>query len=200
MSVRHAVMGLLNEQPDHGYRLKQRFEDRVGQVWGLNLGQVYQVLQSLEQSGLIAKVDVETDDGEAPSKERQRFELTQKGESALETWLKRTPSSPKPMRDELLVRLLLLGKDRREQALSRIDAQLRLYKRYLAKLRARERKVVKESGDAALGAVLGLDAARLHAEAHIKWLENCRLRFEESTQAAQADDDASTPDKQSSGG
>jgi DNA-binding PadR family transcriptional regulator len=175
MSVRHAGLGLLGENPDHGYRLKRRFEERVGQVWGLNLGQVYQVLQSLESGGLIERLDA----SEATTKERQRYRLTAKGERALEAWLKRTPASPKPMRDELLVRLLLLGNGRSDQALARIDAQLRVYKRYLLKLRAREERIVRDAGEDALGAVIGLDAARLHAEAHIKWLENCRLRFED---------------------
>jgi len=197
MSVRHAVLGLLAERPDHGYRIKKRFEERVGQVWGLNIGQVYQTLQSLEANGLVRRIDAEARDTHtAPatqstqiakdtqsdkpmSKDRQRYELTQKGQSALDAWLKRQPNTPKPMRDELLVRLLLLGRERREQALARIDAQIRVYKRYLATLRARERKVVRAASENALGAVLGLDAARLHAEAHIRWLENCKLRFED---------------------
>jgi len=183
MSVRHAVLGLLAEQPDHGYRIKQRFEQRVGQVWGLNLGQVYQVLASLESSGLVRKLEGgdshEHCDEQPTAKERQQFQLTEKGERALQMWLQRTPSTPKPMRDELLVRLLLLGKGQPEQAIARIDAQQRIYTRYLAKLRARERKLLKQTGDDTLSAVLGLDAARLHAEAHIKWLENCRMRFKE---------------------
>ena len=40
MSVRYALMGLLREQTDYGYHLKQRFDDRVGNAWRLNLGQV----------------------------------------------------------------------------------------------------------------------------------------------------------------
>jgi DNA-binding PadR family transcriptional regulator len=180
MSVRHAVLGLLGEEPDHGYRLKRRFEERVGQVWGLNLGQVYQVLQSLEAGGYIARVG--GDDDVPQAKERQCYELTSKGESDLQAWLCATPASPRPMRDELLVRLLLLGDARPDQALARIDAQMRVYKKYLLKLRAREERVRREGGKGALGAVIGLDAARLHAEAHIAWLENCRLRFEDLQQ------------------
>ena len=195
MSVRHAVLGLLAEQPDHGYRIKQRFEQRVGQVWGLNLGQVYQVLSSLEQSGLVRKLDADEASDEPTTKERQQFELTSKGVQALETWLERAPSTPKPMRDELLVRLLLLGQGRHEQAIARIEAQQHIYTRYPAKLRARERKLAKETGDGNLSAILGLDAARLHAEAHIKWLENCRIRFQE---ALDRQDDESSPDSEQS--
>jgi DNA-binding PadR family transcriptional regulator len=177
MSVRHAVLGLLGEEPDHGYRLKRRFEERVGQVWGLNLGQVYQVLQSLESGGYISRVGGDADAQQA--KDRQCYALTAKGERDLEAWLSKTPASPKPMRDELLVRLLLLGDARPDQALARIDAQMRVYKRYLLKLRAREERIRREGGEGVLGAIIGLDAARLHAEAHIAWLENCRLRFED---------------------
>jgi DNA-binding PadR family transcriptional regulator len=142
---------------------------------------------------LVRKLEVDEDAGEQLSaKERQQFELTQKGEQALQVWLQRAPSTPKPMRDELLVRLLLLGKGSNDQAIARIDAQQRLYTRYLAKLRSRERKLNKETGDEMLSAVLGLDAARLHAEAHIKWLENCRLRFQELS-ASSTDDGSQEP-------
>jgi DNA-binding PadR family transcriptional regulator len=52
MSVRHAMLALLSEGPKYGLRLREEFEDRTGEVWPLNVGQVYTTLQRLERDGL----------------------------------------------------------------------------------------------------------------------------------------------------
>ena len=59
MSVPHALLALLSEGPKYGLRLQNEFEARTGEVWPLNVGQVYTTLQRLERDGLV-----ETDDGE----------------------------------------------------------------------------------------------------------------------------------------
>ena len=60
MSVPHALLALLSEGPKFGLRLQTEFESRTGDVWPLNVGQVYTTLQRLERDGLV-----ETDDSEA---------------------------------------------------------------------------------------------------------------------------------------
>ena len=59
MSVRHALLALLSEGPEPGLQLRQEFEATTGDVWPLNIGQVYTTLQRLERDGLV-----ESDDGE----------------------------------------------------------------------------------------------------------------------------------------
>ena len=58
MSVPHALLALLSEEPKYGLRLQNEFEARTGEVWPLNVGQVYTTLQRLERDGLV-----EADDG-----------------------------------------------------------------------------------------------------------------------------------------
>ena len=41
MSVRHALLALLSEGPKYGLQLREEFEARTGEVWPLNVGQVY---------------------------------------------------------------------------------------------------------------------------------------------------------------
>jgi DNA-binding PadR family transcriptional regulator len=48
VSVRHAMLALLSEGPKYGLRLREEFEARTGEVWPLNVGQVYTTLQRLE--------------------------------------------------------------------------------------------------------------------------------------------------------
>ena len=73
MSVRHALLALLSEGPKYGLQLRQEFEARTGEVWPLNVGQVYTTLQRLERDGLV-----ESDDSaeEGPQK---GFHITEEG-------------------------------------------------------------------------------------------------------------------------
>ena len=61
MSVRHALLALLSEGPKYGLQLHKEFEARTGEVWPLNVGQVYTTLQRLERDGLVESDDAEED-------------------------------------------------------------------------------------------------------------------------------------------
>ena len=78
MSIRHALLALLSEGPKYGLQLRQEFEARTGEVWPLNVGQVYTTLQRLERDGLV-----ESDDSaeEGPQK---GFHITDEGEAELD--------------------------------------------------------------------------------------------------------------------
>src|SRR5690606_29614018 len=106
--VQYALLALLRAGPDYGYRLRHRFDREIGPAWCLNVGQVYQSLQVLEQKGLVSEIPDPhaARDGGGPGRNRRLFTITEKGERSLERWLRRTPTRPAPMRDEILVRLL----------------------------------------------------------------------------------------------
>lgn len=179
--IRYALLGLLQEQRDYGYHLKRRFDERVGTIWHLNIGQVYQTLRALERSGLISAVDGAPEgQGDDQYPARRLYELTAKGKRVLEQWLHRPPHRPRPVRDETLIRLLVLEPGRRSEALARIAAQEHLYKKHLARLLMQKRRLPVEKDGAVLVSNLGLEAAVLHNEAHLKWLEYCRQKLEES--------------------
>ena len=84
MSVRHALLALLSEGPKYGLQLRHEFEERTGEVWPLNVGQVYTTLQRLERDGLIQS------DGEEEAGSQKSYRLTVDGGAELDTWL-RTP-------------------------------------------------------------------------------------------------------------
>ena len=48
-----AVLGLLSEQPLHGYELKKRLSETLGPLWGISFGSLYPALRRLEKSGAI---------------------------------------------------------------------------------------------------------------------------------------------------
>jgi DNA-binding PadR family transcriptional regulator len=51
-----AVLGLLKEQPLHGYELKKRLSDTLGFLWGVSYGSLYPALRRLEREGAIEVV------------------------------------------------------------------------------------------------------------------------------------------------
>ena len=100
MSVPHALLALLSEGPKYGLRLQSEFESRTGEVWPLNVGQVYTTLQRLERDGLV-----ETDaDGERSQK---RYRITAAGAQELAGWLRTPPELVPPPRDELVIKVLV---------------------------------------------------------------------------------------------
>lgn len=100
MSVRHALLALLSEGPKYGMQLKEEYEGATGDVWPLNVGQVYTTLQRLERDGLVESNG--TDD------ERQRdYELTTRGQTELAGWLATPPGAGSPPRDELVTKVLM---------------------------------------------------------------------------------------------
>ena len=58
-----AVLGLLSEQPRHGYELKKRLSETLGPLWGISFGSLYPALRRLERSGAIEEVDETADAG-----------------------------------------------------------------------------------------------------------------------------------------
>ena len=54
-----AVLGLLKEQPLHGYELKKRVGETLGTLWGISYGSLYPALRRLERDGAIEGVEAE---------------------------------------------------------------------------------------------------------------------------------------------
>jgi len=101
MSVRHAMLALLSEGPKYGLRLREEFEDRTGEVWPLNVGQVYTTLQRLERDGLVES------DGSGEDGPQKAFRITSEGERELAGWLRTPPDLSSPPRDELVMKVLI---------------------------------------------------------------------------------------------
>src|SRR5581483_3802217 len=100
-SVRHALLALLSEGPKYGLQLRQEFEAKTGEVWPLNVGQVYTTLQRLERDGLVESDDAES---EGPQK---GFRITAAGRGELMEWLRTPGGDDAPPRDELVIKVLV---------------------------------------------------------------------------------------------
>lgn len=171
VAVRHGILGLLAERPRHGYELKQEFDLLTGRLWELNIGQIYSTLDRMVKEGLVA-----LEAGEE-SAERKVYRVTAAGLAELQTWLERPPAKPRPLRDEVFVRLGLLVQRDLADALDLVQAQRRIYHQQMAEL-TRQKIGLARGGPTPerLRQELLLDAALLHTEADLKWLDSCEAR------------------------
>ena len=100
MSVRQALLALLEEGPMYGYQLRSEFERRTGATWPLNVGQVYTTLTRLERDGLVTESGA---DGEG----HVVYEVTEAGRDEVATWFTTPVGRTTPPRDELAIKLAL---------------------------------------------------------------------------------------------
>jgi DNA-binding PadR family transcriptional regulator len=52
-----AILGLLKQQPLHGYELRKRLGESLGSMWGISYGSLYPALRRLERDGDIESVE-----------------------------------------------------------------------------------------------------------------------------------------------
>jgi len=171
MSVRHALLALLSEGPKYGLQLRQEFEARTGEVWPLNVGQVYTTVQRLERDGLVA-----SDDAEAPGPQRI-FRITEHGRSELAGWLETPPADSVPPRDELVIKVLVAAR------LPGVDVAevLQAHRRHLIETMHRFTRLKQDAAEDDLGLLLVADAEIFRLEAITRWLDAADSRLREST-------------------
>jgi len=100
MSLRHAILALLDVEPGSGYDLNTRFKRSVGFFWHASHQQVYKELHALLEAGLV-ECEEELQSGKPA---RKVYELTAEGERALDAWLAEEAAYLK-IRDPLLVKV-----------------------------------------------------------------------------------------------
>ncbi len=161
MSVRHALLALLSEGPKYGLQLRQEFEARTGEVWPLNVGQVYTTLQRLERDGFVASDDT-TDEGA-----QKNFQITAEGETELTRWLRTPPDLSSPPRDELVVKVLVALR------VPGIDVRdvIQVHRRYLVELMQQWTRLKEDDAQFDLSFALVVDAELFRLDSVIRWLD-----------------------------
>ncbi|HEX6236888.1 MAG TPA: PadR family transcriptional regulator [Acidimicrobiales bacterium] len=161
MSVRHALLALLSEGPKYGLQLRREFEAGTGDVWPLNVGQVYTTLQRLERDGLIESDDSGED---GPQK---GFRITSAGEAELAAWLRTPPDMTSPPRDELVIKVLIALR------VPGIDVRdlVQAHRRALVELMQQYTRLKADTSDADIGLALVVDAELFRLDAVVRWLD-----------------------------
>jgi DNA-binding PadR family transcriptional regulator len=166
MSVRHALLALLSDGPKYGLQLRHEFEARTGEVWPLNVGQVYTTLQRLERDGLVAS----DDHVEGPQK---GYRITDDGSRELTQWLQAPPSVAQPPRDELLIKVLVAVQ------VPGIDVHdvVQVHRRHLIELMQRYTAVKADAAEDDVALALVVDAELFRIDAAVRWLDAADARL-----------------------
>ncbi|HWJ60563.1 MAG TPA: PadR family transcriptional regulator [Acidimicrobiales bacterium] len=173
MSVRHALLALLSDGPKYGLQLRHEFEARTGEVWPLNVGQVYTTLQRLERDGLV--VSDGADDG--PQK---GYRITDHGSSELAAWLTTPPDMAQPPRDELLIKVLVAAQ------VPDVDVHrlIQVHRRHLVEAMQRYTAVKADAPASDVALALVVDAELFRIEAMVRWLDAAEVRLPQLLAAA----------------
>jgi DNA-binding PadR family transcriptional regulator len=130
MSAKNAVLGLVIEQPGHGYDLARRLEARFGSSGFAPTG-VYSALDQLSAEALVRSSGSRGDRESERAAPRRIYEATPKGIDYFEEWMLGS-STVAPVRDELymkvslskphnLPRLIELARVQEEDCLTRLQ-------------------------------------------------------------------------------
>jgi DNA-binding PadR family transcriptional regulator len=167
VSVRHALLALLSEGPKYGLRLQQQFEERTGEVWPLNVGQVYITLQRLERDALVESGD---EDGSGPQK---RYAITLAGRAELAGWLRTPAADVPPPRAELVIKVLtslrVPGAD--------VHDIVQVHRRHMIELMQRYSRMKAEAAPDDIGLALIADAELFRLEGVVRWLDAADTRL-----------------------
>jgi DNA-binding PadR family transcriptional regulator len=167
VSIRHSMLALLSEGPKYGLQLREEFEERTGEVWPLNVGQVYTTLQRLERDGLV-----ESDD-DADHGPQKGFRITEAGARELAGWLHTPPDMASPPRDELVIKVLVAVR------LPDVDVRevIQTHRRYIVELMQQWTRLKEEEADVDLGLALVVDAELFRLDAAVQWLDSADGRL-----------------------
>jgi DNA-binding PadR family transcriptional regulator len=178
MSVRHALLALLSEGPKYGLQLREEFEARTGEVWPLNVGQVYTTLQRLERDGLVAALDDEESE-EGPQK---AFKITPAGKEELGDWLRVPPDMSAPPRDELVMKILIAvrvpGTD--------VHEVIQAHRTYLVQLMQEWTRLKEDDDGSDVAFALVVDAELFRLDSVVRWLDAADGRLRRAAADGQA--------------
>ncbi|HON79558.1 MAG TPA: PadR family transcriptional regulator [Spirochaetota bacterium] len=180
MSIKYAILGLLQYTDMHGYRIKEHIEQNFGYMWSVNFGQIYPNLRDLEENGMIVIADITPSDEGGPQK--KCYAITEEGKEEFRRWLGNSPERQMLLRDPFLLKFAFFGFGDKERALEIIDEQIALYEKQLAQRKGNKERWKRQGVYVRLLADLGI----MQNEMFLQWLVNAREEIAHSREGVTA--------------
>jgi PadR family transcriptional regulator, regulatory protein AphA len=168
LTLEYILLGLLNQQPVHGYNLYKQISGMQGvmQVWRVKQSQLYALLDKLEKDGYLQSSQF-SNESRPPRKE---YHITPAGQAAFLAWVGSTAPHPRDMRQEFLARLYFAMSESADSAAALIDKQTTACLSWLEHFQ-------QQSGQLAAEKTYDRIVLRfriIQTEALLRWLEECR--------------------------
>src|SRR6056297_2748698 len=107
MSLKYAILGLLDQEPHYGYEIKQKFEHMMGNLWPVSYGQLYPTLRKLQEENLVTMKTVQG----KKAVEKNVYSITPGGSASFTKWLeKRDKKDQLSVKDEFSLSLFFLSR------------------------------------------------------------------------------------------
>jgi PadR family transcriptional regulator, regulatory protein AphA len=168
MSLKYAILGLLDDQPRYGYEIKQQFEQAMGDLWPVSYGQLYPTLKRLKEEKLLT---VRTEQGKKAI-DKHVYSLTSNGKDAFNAWLK--DSSKKlqtSIKDEFSLSLFFFDKMNKKEFCEELNSLKRRSQEKLALIRGDITLQNGQNGQGHPSKKLLLRKMELFLEAECRWIE-----------------------------
>ena len=172
-TAEYAILGLIYQQPRHGYQLAQELTPNsgLGLVCPLRLSNVYFLLSNLERRGLI-EVDHRSQDVYPP---KTVFKATAAGRRAFQSWIWQPLIRLRQVRFDFLLKVYFLGERDSEDVLRLLDQQIEFCQGYLSQWTA-----LTESAEPASFDRLAMQSKVAAAQGTLDWLIAYRQRLAQS--------------------
>ena len=171
LSPEMALLGLLYNEPGHGYDLHHKVITDLGHVWHLSQSQAYAILKRLETRGDIAMEEIP----QVKLPPRQMLHMTPQGRIRFLEWLD-TPSggSVRAIRMEFVTRLYFLRMYMPEKLTQAFDQQRVEATIHLRRLE----KTCAELPAEQIYNHMSLEIRLRQLKAVLEWLDECQSNFQ----------------------
>jgi DNA-binding PadR family transcriptional regulator len=167
--ARYAILGMLANEPQSGYDLKQSIMGSVAYFWQESDASIYPMLKKLETEKKV------TSHAEAIGKRSKTiFKITPTGLKELTEWLK-IPAEDESSRNELLLKLFFSANSTKED----VAKQLELHQKRLAQTTQQFDHInehlqqLPDSRSEKLFWLMTLNNGIMHAKTEARWITEC---------------------------
>ena len=172
----YAILGLVHQQPVHGYQIAQEMapDSGLGLICPLQRSNVYFLLGNLERRGLI-EVEQRRDDAYPP---KTVLKATAAGRRAFKSWIWQPIARLREVRLDFLLKAYFLRDAEPESILRLLDGQVEFCRRYLGEWQILAEGAAPQSFDR-----LVIEAKLAAAQGTLDWLLDYRRHLEEQATA-----------------
>lgn len=169
-----SALGMLQQEPLHGYRLKQRLELFLSSCMSVNYGAIYPLLKRLQERGHIEVLLEESGDAGAS---RRIYAITVAGQQRWrEKMLEHPQESWVKSRSRFLIKYFFFGYLESPERIELIEHRLRVCHQRQAYLDSQElENMVRDAFQVATW-----ERAKMMLESEMEWLNQC-LKKEKSS-------------------
>ena len=176
MSLRHAILVLLQDQEASGYDLAREFANSIGLVWNATHQQIYLELGKLNEQHMVSYRHVPQEG----KPDKKLYQLTDEGRAELIRWLKK-PAGPARIRDAFMVKVAGGQLADTQSLLSELEQLAKQRRERLATFEALAKRLDDEGLEDNLYNYLTVRRGILDQRAWLQWAEEVRRTLEHAS-------------------